>query len=266
MAAAKAAAMNWSDDGARVSCLMVTANRAALARRAVDCFLAQRWGNRELIVVDDGEQDYMALFRDIPADRLIYRRVAKDDRTTLGTLRNRTLDLARGAIVAQWDDDDWYHPDRLVRQVAVLAQGSDACVLRGTLMHLDAPEWFDHPYVGTLAPGVPGSIVHRANPAIRYPEKRRGEDTDYLAHWSRDRIGVLDAPELFVRAFHGGNTWERDHFERRVRNTPAAAIEYRLRSILPGGIWRHSRFRLAPATRAAFDAFVVDSQAAGIFP
>ena len=26
-----------------------------LARRAVDCFLAQRWGNRELVVVDDGE-------------------------------------------------------------------------------------------------------------------------------------------------------------------------------------------------------------------
>ncbi len=63
--------MNWSDDGARVSCVMVTANRAALARRAVDCFLRQRWANRELVVVDDGEQDYTPLFADIPADRLI---------------------------------------------------------------------------------------------------------------------------------------------------------------------------------------------------
>ncbi len=257
--------MNWSDDGARVSCVMVTANRAALARRAVDCFLRQRWGNRELVVVDDGDQDYTPLFADIPADRLRYDRVAKTPETTLGRLRNRTLDLARGSIVAQWDDDDWYHPDRLARQVAVLEVGKDACVLRGTLMHLDAPDWFDHPYVGTLEPGVPGSIVHRADSAARYPEKRRGEDTDFLAHWPMERIGVLDAPGLFVRAFHGGNTWERTHFERRVRNTPAAAVEYALRRFLPGGVWRHSRFRLDADTRAAFAAFIADSRAAGVF-
>jgi glycosyltransferase involved in cell wall biosynthesis len=258
-------AMNWSDDGARASCLMVTANRAGLARRAVDCFLRQTWGNRELVVVDDGERDYTPLFADIPADRLIYDRVTRTPGSTLGRLRNRTLDLARGSIVAQWDDDDWYHPDRLARQIAVLDSGKAACVLRGTLMHLDAPEWFDHPYVGTLEPGVPGSIVHRADATVRYPEKRRGEDTDFLAHWSRDRIGVLDAPGLFVRAFHGANTWERTHFERRVRNTPAAAIEYAVRRILPGGVWRHSRFRLDAATRAAFTAFVADSRASGVF-
>ncbi|KQM98796.1 glycosyltransferase family 2 protein [Sphingomonas sp. Leaf25] len=257
--------MNWSDDGARISCVMVTANRAALARRAVDCFLRQTWRNRELVVVDDGTQDYTPLFAAIPADRLIYDRVAKTPDNTLGRLRNRSLDRATGAIVAQWDDDDWYHPERLARQAAVLTGGKGACVLRGTLMHLDAPGWFDHPYVGTLEPGVPGSIVHRADPAARYPEKRRGEDTDFLHHWSREAIGVLDSPGLFVRAFHGSNTWERDHFERRVRNTPAAAIEYALRRLLPGGMWRHSRFRLDAATRAAFTAFVADSRAAGVF-
>ncbi len=257
--------MNWSDEGARASCLMVTADRAGLARRSVDCFLAQTWGNRELVVVDDGGQDYTPLFAAIPADRLVYHRVAKAPDNTLGRLRNLSLDLARGSIVAQWDDDDWYHPDRLARQIAVLDTGKAACVLRGTLMHLDAPDWFDHPYVGTLEPGVPGSIVHRAAPAVRYPEKRRGEDTDYLAHWPPQAIGVLDAPELFVRAFHGGNTWERAHFERRVRNTPAAAIEYAVRRVLPGGVWRHSRFRLDPATRAAFAMFVADSRAGGVF-
>lgn len=257
--------MNWSDDAARVSCLMVTANRAGLARRAVECFLAQRWPNRELIVVDDGHEDYTPLFAAIPADRVVYRKVAKAADTTLGALRNLTLDLARGQVVAQWDDDDWYHPERLTRQMALLDAGHAVCLLRGTLMHLDAPEWFDHPYVGTLEPGVPGSIVHRADPAVRYPEKRRGEDTDFLSNWTPDQIGVLDAPGLFVRAFHGANTWERDHFERRVRNTPASAIEYWLRQRLTGNVWGHSRFRLDAPTRAAFDAFVADSRRAGVF-
>jgi glycosyltransferase involved in cell wall biosynthesis len=49
--------MIWSDNGPRISCVMVTANRAAIARRAVRCFLDQSWSNRELVIVDDGSED-----------------------------------------------------------------------------------------------------------------------------------------------------------------------------------------------------------------
>ncbi len=256
---------HWSNEGPRISCVMVTANRREIARRAVDGFLRQLWGNRELVIIDDGEQDYTPILSEIPADRLRYVRVEKTPETTLGRLRNLSLDTARGDWIAQWDDDDWYHPERLSAQGAVLAAGKSACVLRGTLMHLDAPEWFDHPYVGTLEPGVPGSIVHVADPTARYPEQRRGEDTVFLNHWSADRIGVLDRPELFIRAFHGANTWERTHFERRVRNTPAAAVEYWWRRFVQRDVHRHSRFRLTPPVAAAFVAFVADSRRLGIF-
>lgn len=257
--------MNWSNEGPRVSCVMVTADRRAIARRAVGCFLRQSFANRELVIVDDGDEDYAPILSEVPADRLRYLRVPKDAANTLGMLRNLSLEAARGEFVAQWDDDDWYHPDRLSRQVAALESGAGACVLRGTLMHLDAPDWFDHPYVGTLEPGVPGSIVHRADPAVRYPEQRRGEDTVFLAHWPAERLAVLDAPELFLRAFHGANTWERIHFERRVRNTPASAVEWWLRKRVLRRPFTHSRFRLLPQVRAAFEAYLSDSRAAGVF-
>ncbi len=257
--------MRFDDDGPRISCVMVTANRVRIARRAVACFAAQGWGNRELVVVDDGAEDYAPLFAALPPDRVRYLRVAPSSDNTLGALRNRSLDEARGEIIAQWDDDDWYHPDRLSAQAAMLDAGHDACVLRGTLMHLDDPRWFDHPYVGTLEPGVPGSIVHRADASARYPEKRRGEDTDFLGHWSGGRLAVLDAPQLFLRAFHGANTWERTHFERRVRNTPAAAVEWWWRAQVLRRPWTHRRFRLSPEQAAAFAAYLRDSRTAGLF-
>ncbi|MBR0552308.1 glycosyltransferase family A protein [Stakelama marina] len=257
--------MNWSDDGPLVSCVMVTADRMGLARRSVDCFLAQTHGNRELVIVDDGSEDYAPLLEAIPSDRLVYRKVEKRPETTLGALRNLTLELARGQVVAQWDDDDWYHPHRLSRQVAELCDSVDVCLLRGTLMHLDAPIWFDHPYVGTLKPGVPGSIVHRANPTARYPETRRGEDTVFLDNWPADRIRVIEAPELFIRAFHGSNTWEAEHFQRRVRNNWSSALEYFWRRHVNRDIFRHSRFRLGPAEQQAFAMFLADSRAAGLF-
>jgi glycosyltransferase involved in cell wall biosynthesis len=255
----------WSDNGPRISCVMVTANRAAIARRAVSCFLDQSWSNRELVIVDDGSEDYAPIVSSIPADRLIHQRIGKSSGNTLGKLRNLSLDLARGDLVAQWDDDDWYHPDRLKRQAEALTGGKRACVLAATLMHLDAPEWMDRPYIGSLNPGVPGTILHRADATARYPEERRGEDTVFLDHWSREQLAVIDAPHLFLRAFHGSNTWERAHFERRVRNTLPSAVEYGLRK-LTGTLSGHSRFRLPPEAGRAFEAYREQSRALGLLP
>jgi glycosyltransferase involved in cell wall biosynthesis len=215
-------------------------------------------------VVDDGAEDYAPLFDAIPPDRLVYHREPKRAEATLGTLRNLSLDLARGELVAQWDDDDWYHPDRLTRQVAALDTRFDACVLSATLMHLDAPEWRDYPYIGHLPRGVPGTILHRASPAIRYPAQRRGEDSVFLHQWPRARLTVLDAPELFLRAFHGANTWERAHFERRVRNSVPAQIEYWLRRALRHRVFDHSRFNLKPVERDAFTRFQAQNERLGL--
>ena len=255
--------MIWSDNGPRISCVMVTANRAAIARRAVRCFIDQSWSNRELVIVDDGAEDYAPILSAIPADRLIYHRIEKSPDNNLGKLRNLSLDLARGDLVAQWDDDDWYHPDRLKRQAGALTGGKQACVLAATLMHLDAPEWLDRPYIGSLNPGVPGTILHRADSTARYPEERRGEDTVFLDHWPREQLAVVDAPHLFLRAFHGSNTWERAHFERRVRNNVPSAIEYAIRK-LSGTLAGHSRFRLPPEARRAFEAYREQSRALGL--
>src|SRR5262245_50450534 len=97
----------------KVSCVMVTANRKALCRRAVRCFERQSYPNRELVVVDDGEQDLSEVLYSLSDRHVIYRRISPSADNVLGRLRNLALETATGTVIAQWDDDDWYHPERL---------------------------------------------------------------------------------------------------------------------------------------------------------
>ena len=97
-----------------VSCLMVTKNRRDLARRSIACFMSQTWQNKELVIIDDGDEDYTALIETFDAgQRIQYNRISADPDRLLGGLRNISLDRANGEYCMQWDDDEWYHPRRI---------------------------------------------------------------------------------------------------------------------------------------------------------
>ena len=246
---------------------MVTANRSALARRAVQCYLQQTYPNKELVIVDDGEEDYGPVLTEVPADELRYIKLKPAPGQVLGTLRNRSLEEATGDLMAQWDDDDWYHPERIERQAGVLQMGADACCLAGSLMHVDHPDYFDLPYVGYLPDGIPGTIVHRRDDSIRYPSERAGEDTTFLDHWRQKRYTKLPADQagLFIRCFHGSNTWEMNHFVRRMRNSPAKLVRYLFYRYVMGDLSRHPLFRLEALVQEAFETYLQESRDLHLF-
>jgi glycosyltransferase involved in cell wall biosynthesis len=259
--------MSASDDRPLTSCLMVTADRPHLMRRSVRCFRRQTYPRRELVVVDDGETDLSSVLAPLATDEVQYVPLDPDTNHVLGTLRNVALDAASGTYLTQWDDDDWYHAERLERQAAVLDDGADACALRGTLMHLDTPEYFRHPYIGLLEDGVPGSIMHRRDDTAHYPDLPRAEDTAYLKHWLEQDYRLLPTSQshLFIRCFHGDNTWEQDHFLTRMRNTPRDAIAYVWHRYVRGNLYRHRRFQLSNAAWDAFETYLEDSTDLGLF-
>jgi glycosyltransferase involved in cell wall biosynthesis len=246
----------------KVSCLMVTANRRDLCRRSIRCYNRQTYPNRELVVVDDGEQDLTPALKAVPDDELVYVPLDPDPSNFLGRLRNVTLEAANGEILTQWDDDDWYHPERIEKQARVLQNGYDACCLYGALMHIDSEKYVDHPYVGYLEDGVPGSIMHRRSQTIRYPEIRRAEDTVYLDEWRAKRYTMLPGSEahLFIRCFHGSNTWEKKHFLTRMRNTVPDALAYVWHRFVRGDLFQHPRFHLTDEARRAFEMYLNDSR------
>lgn len=255
----------FSDDGPRMSCLMVTANRRTLAERSINCFLSQQYPNREMVIVDDGEEDYAPILAAIPAERLIHHRLVKDPQRTLGDLRNLSLDIARGTLLAQWDDDDWFDPERLSRQYSALGDKA-ACWTAATLVHLDDPEWLERPYIGHISGGAPSTILHVRDDSMRYPSERKGEDSTYRDAWIKRGVATMgrEWSALLIRCYHGSNTWERDHFARRVALRPQDVVEWNIRKLF-GTTDRYSQFRLTPRQQASFDAFYAQSRALGIF-
>jgi O-antigen biosynthesis protein len=100
-----------------VSCVMPTYNRRAFIPAAIDCWLKQSYKNRELVILDDGEDAIQDLVPD--GAEIVYQR-SEVRIGTLGEKRNKVNSLASGELICHWDDDDWSASDRIADQVARL--------------------------------------------------------------------------------------------------------------------------------------------------
>src|SRR5688572_17330800 len=107
-----------------VSCIMPTHNRRLFVPHAVRYFLCQDYANRELIIVDDGDDPVQDLMPD--DHRIRYLRL--DRRHKIGAKRNLACKAAQGDVIVHWDDDDWMAPWRLRYQVTeMMRTQSDIC-------------------------------------------------------------------------------------------------------------------------------------------
>ena len=253
----------------KVSCLMVTANRKALCRRAVRCYLHQTYPNKELVVLNNGSEDLEDILVDVPTTELRYVHIERTPGLFIGGLRNQSLEMAGGTyIIPQWDDDDWYHPDRIQKQVDILNQGYDACTLKATLMHLDQEPYIIQPYYGILPKGVPPTLMHRLDLSIEYPNLRRTSDSYYLSAWQAKKHALLpvDQAYLYIRCFHGTNLWGVDHFLRRMRNNIPDLVAYGWYRYIRRDLFNHPRFRLDKNATEAFKLFYQDSKELDLLP
>jgi hypothetical protein len=189
-----------------VSCIMPTCNRAAFVRGSISYFLRQDLRDAELIIVDDGSEPVQEL---IPADpRLRYVRLP--ERRPVGAKRNLACEIACGEVIAHWDDDDWYAPDRLSRQAAALGEaGTKLCGL-DTVLFLDvrSHEAWRYVYPPGQRPWLAGnSLMYRRDfwSAHRFPEIDVGEDSRFV--WSahpQDLVALPD-PRIHLGVIHDGN-------------------------------------------------------------
>jgi len=248
---------------------MVTADRHEYCGRAITSYLSQTYPNKELVVLDNGSNAMSELLVDVSDSEIVYTHVNYNSETTIGELRNQSLEMVRGDyVVPQWDDDDWSAPERLARQYnALKARDADACTLNATLMHVDDPEYFDSPFLGFLRGGVPPTLMHRRDDNVRFPNLRRTSDTVYKNEWRNRKYLILPVADahMHLRYFHGDNLWERDHFLRRMRNTPRDMAAYLWWKHVRKNIIQHPRFRISSEARRAFELYMEVSRKAGVF-
>jgi glycosyltransferase involved in cell wall biosynthesis len=189
-----------------VSVVIPTRDRPAALRRAVASALAQSHRPLEVIVVDDGERP-ASLFAD-PLVRVI--RVAPP-RGDPGAARNVGVAGARGEFVAFLDDDDAWHPAKLARQLAVVADaGATSCGFevrdeRGRLIERHVPRSDDLRHDLLMRPMLQPSalLVRRAalDRAGGFPEQwGRAEDWALFLRLADVATIVLQPEVLVTRA------------------------------------------------------------------
>jgi len=98
---------------------MPTRGRQSLAQKSLDCFLAQTYPHRELIILDDA--DAPSFPSGIQDDGVFYLRL--DQRLTIPAKRNKCCEMASGDVICHWDSDDWNAPTRIEEQVGRMATG-----------------------------------------------------------------------------------------------------------------------------------------------
>ena len=197
-----------------ISCIMPTYNRRSLLTLSLKAFETQDYPAKELIVVDDGTDWVRDLVEKIPS--ALYVRVPA--RESIGAKRNRACAAARGAIIAHWDDDDWYAPSRLTRQVAPMLAGeadltglenSFTCELSAGKFWGIRPDLHHRMFVGDVHGGTLVFWKRLFTEGLRYPSTNIAEDAMLIRMATQRGKRLVRIPNdgLFVYIRHGGNAW-----------------------------------------------------------
>lgn len=222
-----------------VSVVIPTRGRPELLRDSLASVIEQTYpGRLHLLVVHDQEEpDRSAEEMATPTRRITV--TTNQHKPGLAGARNTALDLADGEFIATCDDDDTWHPDKLVRQVGCLLNEPDLLVVGAGLRLRYAGDRFvdwparDHrvPYRTLLRNRVKelhsSTLVMRRDAfakAGRYDEDLPhgyGEDYDWVLRAARvGRIGAIREPLADIRKD------VRSWYAGRAGNTADALVHF----------------------------------------
>ena len=107
-----------------ISVIIPAYNAASVIARTIDSVLSQTFTDFEILVVNDGSPDTPELEAVLESYRIVYH---KQENRGAGAARNVGVNNARGQFLAFLDADDYWLPNYLEAQMAVLQKsGADA--------------------------------------------------------------------------------------------------------------------------------------------
>lgn len=188
-----------------VTCIMPTANRQEFIPFAIDNFLKQDYANAELVIIDDGIESCADL---IPKNDKI-RYYYTEPIGTIGKKRNIACEKASGEFITHWDDDDWYAPDWISRQVnLLLSSGADIIGLNKIVFYstiLQQRIGYEDVENNKWLCGATLAFKKSLWQFYPFADLQVGEDSDFLYN-SGGQIVVLDYPNGFIATLHSNNT------------------------------------------------------------
>jgi glycosyltransferase involved in cell wall biosynthesis len=244
-----------------VSCICPTYNRPPqyqhLLEEAIASFLRQDYPNKELIVLNDcpGQE----LICDEPGVRVVN---VAERFPSIGDKLNAAVGLARGELIAPWDDDDISLPWRLSLSVERLGDGdyfNPKCYwfLDNEGLHVDHPVGYAHNaslFRRAAFEGVGGypsksfgadaaldaafsGLAHAVEEAGRGEEGLRREEWYYIYRWGvsqvhmsgsgeEDFYGEVGKQPVVEACFHLSPRWRRDYEAETRRLLASPGVQH----------------------------------------
>jgi len=201
-----------------ISCICVTDNRIDFLKRAITCFDNQNYPNKELVIsYPKSDHNTKSFLNELLKTSLInILRVERDKEETIGNARNLAILKCHGDYICVWDDDDWYHPSRLSFQfnsMQTSGVGYNASVLTSVILFdsITKKSYQSSHYTWE------NTLLCRKEFILQnqYAHRNKGEDTHIIQFLENKRFlhHVDQAPFLYVYIFHGGNTWDYEHYK-----------------------------------------------------
>jgi len=213
-----------------VSAIMPTRGRQAWAHQALECFLAQTYPEKELIILDDDEE------RSFPEPRRYSNvRYFWESSKPIPCKRNRAIELSSGDIIMHFDSDDWSSPERMADQVERLEVSGKAVTGYHSMLFKIEPsgQWIQ--YVGDSSYALGTSLCYRRSfwkdhyfrSGPEHPNV--GEDNEFVkdARQAGELISVPAGAMMWAR-IHDQNTSVK-RFDNNLQYRPV------LRDAVPSG-------------------------------
>ena len=242
----------------KVSVIIPAYRCAATLRQAIDSALFQEVPLEILVLDDCSGEDIEGIVRSY-GDEPRLRYLKNEKNLGAAATRNRGVKLATGDYVAFLDADDWWEPEKLKKQLALLEQTGD--VLACTGRRLCSPEGED---LGKCIPVKSritykdllhhnsincSSVLLRRDAALRYPMEHEDSHEDYIT-WLKilkkygPAVGI-DRPYLKYRLSEGGKSRNKLKSAAMTYNVYRYAGYGRIRSCIffcsyaVHGVWKY---------------------------
>lgn len=200
-----------------ISAILPTRGRQEYARQAVECFLAQDYPRKELVILDDEEMPSFPNGIDfsvgearlgMPID-IAYRQYRG---RSIADKRNVACGLTTGDIICHFDSDDWSAPGRISHQIDLMERSGKHVVGYHSMYFYSEIEkravWYDGSF-GCDSLGT--SLMYTSDWWQRHPFQQQttawGED-NVFAKCAKDyeQLYRTDAGLMMVARAHTDNT------------------------------------------------------------
>ncbi len=199
-----------------VSVITPTFNRISHIRNAIKYYRRQTFPHSamEWIILDDGTESVEAIIMDETFDLPNIRYIRSYKKETIGAKRNRLNQEARAPLIVAWDDDDYYHPDRIQHIVTSFKCNPTLNVAGSSLMYF---YFADDNSIWKLGPFGPnhstnGPLAYRASyvKTHKYDETvKNTEEPSFLNNFTEPMI-QLDPMKAILVMVHDTNTVNKD--------------------------------------------------------